>query len=262
MEAATATAKKGEMDGPASKKQRIGEEKSHDLSKLPEELKNIDFSCPIRWGKCAPHPSNNDDDKSPAQIATTPLDAPPVFADASPALCCHVHALSGRVRACTIHMKAHKGQTSRPVPTPVFMPMGTKGCLKGLTMEELTTDPALSCPIVLANACHMALQPGTKLLKEFDGLHCYMGNEAGASKGLPFNLLTDSGGFQMVSLAKLSQVTEEGVTFENPFLSAQKGDHGNRQLKSNAATSAAESTTKCPQGSISGVTQQSMSFFF
>jgi queuine tRNA-ribosyltransferase catalytic subunit len=126
----------------------------------------------------------------------------------------------------------------------MFMPVGTKGCLKALTYDEWTTDPALSFPIVLANTYHLALQPGTDLLREFNGLHAFQGRGAGDGgdddvedeevldesgsdaetnqrpsheRRVPYNLLTDSGGFQMVSLAKLSVVTEQGVSFENPF---------------------------------------------
>jgi queuine tRNA-ribosyltransferase catalytic subunit len=226
-----------ENDSPVQKKQRV-KETVHDLSKLPDELKNVDFSRPVRWGKFAPYPNEHDSTIPAASVPTVPLDAPPVFSEASPALCHYVHAVSGRARACTIHLKPHKGQTARCVPTPIFMPVGTKGCLKSLTFEELTTDPALSCPIILANTYHMALQPGTDLLHEWEGLHPFMGNRT--SKKLNFNLLTDSGGFQMVSLVKLSQVTEEGVTFENPFLQNQKGKHGKRQSTNVNGTTATD----------------------
>lgn len=249
------------------------------LKNLPEELKGVDFTRHITWGKYAPYPKSanslEDDDDTTDTTSTVrdtalpiplvPLDQPPVFTPSSPALCHYVHAIRGRARACTIHLKPQPGQLGtelpgegtagpsqpgqelpRPVPTPMFMPVGTKGCLKALTVEELMTDPALNCPIILANTYHMALQPGTELLKDFQGLHSFMGQHGtNANEGvdtsknisdtpqvpkkspnkkrdMTFNLLTDSGGFQMVSLAKLSQVTEEGVTFENPFL---KGDH-------------------------------------
>ena len=156
---------RGAVSRPAQKKQRV-EEAVHDLSRLPDELKKTDFSRPIRWGKYAPYPHEDDSTIPASSIPTVSLETPPVFTELSPALCHHVHALSGRARACTIHLKPHKGQTARSVPTPIFMPVGTKGCLKSLTFEELTTDPALSCPIILANTYHMALQPGTELLDE------------------------------------------------------------------------------------------------
>ena len=235
---------------PANKRQRLDEkpiQPKDKLANLPEELQGVDFTRHITWKKYAPYPASSSPSspssslpKSDSNVAppipTTPVNTPPVFVKSSPALCHHVNAISGRARACTIHLKPQKGQTKalpRPVPTPIFMPVGTKGCLKALTVEELMTDPALSCPIILANTYHMALQPGTELVDEFDGLHCFMGQNKHSdttndNDGMTYNLLTDSGGFQMVSLAKLSQVTEEGVTFENPFL---KGDHCKRDLE-------------------------------
>ena len=190
----------------------------NDQNKLPPELVSVDFSKRIHWNKYAPYaPDEN-------KLSLVEPDTNPVFnRDDSPALCHHVNALSGRARACTIHLKPQKGQTTtRPIPTPMFMPVGTKGCLKGLTLEELTSDEALACPIILGNTYHLAIQPGTELIDEMDGLHTFQGVDKLLSRpenanNFSYNLLTDSGGFQMVSLVKLSQVTEEGVSFENPF---------------------------------------------
>lgn len=92
------------------------------------------------------------------------------------------------------------------VHTPVFMPVGTSGCMKGLTTAQLED---LDCHIILGNTYHLGLQPGKDLLDEVGGLHEFMGWKRG--------LLTDSGGFQMVSLLKLSEITEEGVSFVSPF---------------------------------------------
>ncbi len=92
------------------------------------------------------------------------------------------------------------------VDTPQFMPVGTSGCVKGITTQQLRD---LDCHIILGNTYHLALQPGMDLLNEMGGLHKFMGWDRG--------MLTDSGGFQMVSLLKLSQVTENGVTFISPF---------------------------------------------
>jgi queuine/archaeosine tRNA-ribosyltransferase len=203
---------------------------------LPPELESVDFSHRVSWGKHFPY--------SNEKIAFTPLDEPPVFTDQSPALCHYVHAISGRARACTIHLAHQPGQQSmpsRPVPTPIFMPVGTKGCLKALTFQELTQNPALQCPIILANTYHLAIQPGTELIDEMGGLHAFQGlsnipetitdtkkaTEEKVQTNLeattfPYNLLTDSGGFQMVSLVKLSAVSEDGVSFENPY----KQEHG------------------------------------
>lgn len=177
-------------------RQEGGEEEAQpDLTvlSLPEELQNVDFSTRISWRQ---------------DFVLTKPGTPPQFTPESPALCHHVNAVCGRARACTIHLP------HGPVETPVFMPVGTKGTLKGLTYEEVYDDPALQNQIILANTYHMELQPTTALLKEMGGLHKFMNWKS--------NLLTDSGGFQMVSLLKLAEITEEGVTFESPFDPGQR----------------------------------------
>lgn len=88
---------------------------------------------------------------------------------------------------------------------PVFMPVGTQGTMKGVTSEQLRD---CGCRIMLGNTYHLGLRPGMELMKSLGGLHRFA-NWSGA-------LLTDSGGFQMVSLAKLSEVSEEGVLFQSP----------------------------------------------
>ncbi|CAE7609179.1 QTRT1, partial [Symbiodinium microadriaticum] len=93
------------------------------------------------------------------------------------------------------------------VRTPVFMPVGTKGTIKALSTEQLLDD-AMAPEIILGNTYHLALQPGTELLAELGGLHNFMNWKN--------NLLTDSGGFQMVSLLDLAEITEEGVKFKSP----------------------------------------------
>lgn len=92
------------------------------------------------------------------------------------------------------------------VRTPQFMPVGTSGCMKGLTTEQLE---ALDCQIILGNTYHLALQPGIELLDEVGGLHNFMKWDRA--------MLTDSGGFQMVSLLKFSEISEDGVEFISPF---------------------------------------------
>jgi queuine tRNA-ribosyltransferase len=198
----------------ASRKRSRSEESKmsalYDPNMLPPELAAIDFTSRIAWDKFQPY--------SDTKVLVVPLDEPPTFTDNSPALCHHIHAVSGRARACTIHLRPQPGQQQKPtpLPTPIFMPVGTKGCLKGLSMQELTSDPALACPIILANTYHMAIQPGTELVEEMGGLHSFKGLDK-VDNEYSYNLLTDSGGFQMVSLVKLSNITEEGVSFENPF---------------------------------------------
>jgi queuine tRNA-ribosyltransferase len=92
------------------------------------------------------------------------------------------------------------------VPTPTFMPDGTRGVVKSLTPEQVKSA---GIDIVLANTYHLHLQPGEKVIKKLGGLH-----EFGKWKG---PILTDSGGFQVFSLAKLRKITEEGVTFKHPI---------------------------------------------
>ncbi|MCU0604270.1 MAG: tRNA-guanine transglycosylase, partial [Desulfobacterales bacterium] len=79
-----------------------------------------------------------------------------------------------------------------PVETPVFMPVGTLGSVKSVTPEELT---ACGAQIILGNTYHLYLRPGREVLGRFKGLHRFM--------HWPHAILTDSGGFQVFSLAKL-----------------------------------------------------------
>jgi queuine tRNA-ribosyltransferase len=90
------------------------------------------------------------------------------------------------------------------VPTPAFMPVGTQATVKGLTPAELA---GLGAGIVLANAYHLHLRPGAEVVRRLGGLHAFMGWEG--------PILTDSGGFQVFSLAKLAAIDEDGVTFRS-----------------------------------------------
>jgi hypothetical protein len=118
-----------------------------------------------------------------------------------PAMTQELHATWGRARATTL-MLPHG-----PLYTPVFMPVGTQGTVKGMTSEQLTDRPH-DFKIILGNTYHLALRPTTELLEELGGLHKFM--------NWPRNILTDSGGFQMVSLLELAKIEEEGVTFRSP----------------------------------------------
>ncbi|MFP3869766.1 MAG: tRNA guanosine(34) transglycosylase Tgt [Syntrophobacteria bacterium] len=90
------------------------------------------------------------------------------------------------------------------VQTPVFMPVGTRGTVKGLTPEELNS---LGVEIVLANTYHLWLRPGPDLVKAAGGLHRFMHWEG--------PLLTDSGGYQVFSLAPTREITEDGAGFQS-----------------------------------------------
>lgn len=90
------------------------------------------------------------------------------------------------------------------VETPVFMPVGTQGTVKTLSQQDLRD---LEARIILGNAYHLYLRPGLELMAEAGGLHRFMNWERA--------LLTDSGGFQVHSLADLNKITEEGVVFQS-----------------------------------------------
>lgn len=92
------------------------------------------------------------------------------------------------------------------VETPIFMPVGTKGSVKSLLPEQLED---INCQIILGNTYHLGLRPGIELLEKAKGLHNFMGWNRG--------LLTDSGGFQMVSLLDMAEIDEQGVNFQSPY---------------------------------------------
>lgn len=103
------------------------------------------------------------------------------------------HARRGR-------LKLHHGE----VETPIFMPVGTVGCVKSLTPEDLE---ALGAQIILGNTYHLYLRPGMEVMAHFGGLHRFMGwNKP---------ILTDSGGFQIFSLGNLNKLSEDGAHFQS-----------------------------------------------
>lgn len=117
----------------------------------------------------------------------------------SPALSFRVVAQCGRARSSRMtlpHYECH---------TPMFMPVGTQGSVKGLTSQQLKD---LDCHIVLGNTYHLENRPGSGLVRDMGGLHEFI--------SWPRGMLTDSGGFQMVSLLHLADINEEGVTFQSP----------------------------------------------
>jgi queuine tRNA-ribosyltransferase len=91
-----------------------------------------------------------------------------------------------------------------PIETPVFMPVGTLGSVKSITPEELT---ACGAQIILGNTYHLYLRPGREVISRFHGLHRFMGWRG--------PILTDSGGFQVFSLARLARISAEGVLFQS-----------------------------------------------
>ncbi|BCS30388.1 tRNA-ribosyltransferase family protein [Aspergillus puulaauensis] len=111
----------------------------------------------------------------------------------------HRKCSTTKARASTLHLPHGS------VPLPIFMPVATQASLKGLTYDQLKQT---GCMLCLNNTYHLGLKPGQAVLDEVGGAHKLQGWDR--------NILTDSGGFQMVSLLKLANVTEEGVRFLSP----------------------------------------------
>jgi len=102
---------------------------------------------------------------------------------------------------------ARRGVITTPhglVQTPTFMPVGTRGSVKGVEVDQLV---ATGAEIVLGNTYHLMLRPGEEIVRDLGGLHRFT--------GWPKVMLTDSGGFQLFSLAKLRKITESGAVFRS-----------------------------------------------
>jgi queuine tRNA-ribosyltransferase len=128
---------------------------------------------------------------------------------------------------------ARLGRLTTPhgvIDTPAFMPVGTAGTVKGLTQQALGE---LGVQILLGNTYHLYLRPGHERIRALGGLHRFM--------SWPGAILTDSGGFQVFSLAELRKVTEEGVVFRSHldgsehFLSPEKSMEIQQALGSDIA---------------------------
>jgi queuine tRNA-ribosyltransferase len=105
--------------------------------------------------------------------------------------------------------QARRGQLTLAhgvVQTPIFMPCGTYGTVKGMMP---TTLAEIEVQILLGNTFHLMLRPGMEVMKQHGGLHGFMGWDK--------PILTDSGGFQVFSLGELRKITEEGVKFKSPI---------------------------------------------
>jgi queuine tRNA-ribosyltransferase len=105
----------------------------------------------------------------------------------------------GAARCGTIQLR--RGE----VRTPAFMPVGTYGSVKSVTPEEVAQSGA---DIILGNTFHLMLRPGTEIIRDHGGLHEFMHWDG--------PILTDSGGFQVFSLAEMRKISEEGVKFRSP----------------------------------------------
>ena len=109
----------------------------------------------------------------------------------------------------TQHGRARRGALTLPhgtLQTPAFMPVGTYGTVKAMTPPELREGGA---EMILGNTFHLWLRPGIKVIEAHGGLNQFMGWDG--------PILTDSGGFQVFSLAEMRKITEEGVRFASPI---------------------------------------------
>lgn len=124
------------------------------------------------------------------------------------------------------------------VQTPLFMNVGTAGAIKGAVSSMDLKD--LKCQIELSNTYHLHVRPGDKVVKDMGGLHKFMNWDR--------PILTDSGGFQVFSLAKLRKIKEEGVYF-NSHVDGRKifmGPEQSMQIQSNLGSTIAMAFDECP----------------
>jgi queuine tRNA-ribosyltransferase len=135
----------------------------------------------------------------------------------------------------------HFHTTHGTVHTPAFMPVGTQGTVKGVTPKQLVE---IGPQMILGNTYHLGLRPGDELVRRLGGLHTFMDWQG--------PILTDSGGFQVFSLAGLRRITEEGVTFQDHidgsshFLSPERSMEIQRNLGSDVVMALDE----CPPGHL------------
>jgi queuine tRNA-ribosyltransferase len=118
----------------------------------------------------------------------------------APALRFEIEAQDGEARAGVLTTRRGR------IETPVFMPIGTAGTVKGIRFEELESQD-LDARIILGNTYHLWLRPGVEVIKAAGGLHQFIGWDRA--------LLTDSGGFQVWSLGALRKISEEGTEFRS-----------------------------------------------
>jgi len=158
-----------------------------------------------------------------------------------------------KVVATEDHARAGILTTRRgEIETPVFMPVGTAGTVKGIRFESLEA-PDLNARIILGNTYHLWLRPGIEVIKACGGLHNFIGWERA--------MLTDSGGFQVWSLAEIRKVTEAGTEFRSHIDGALCFLSPEISMEVQAALGAeiAMAFDECPPGQIEPeVARQSM----
>lgn len=152
-------------------------------------------------------------------------------------------ATLGHARAGVLH-------TPRgAIETPIFMPVGTAGTVKAMTAAELTAPP-LDAPIILGNTYHLYLRPGLEVMSHAGGLHRFA--------GWTRPILTDSGGFQVFSLAALGKIDEDGVTFRSHIDGSKHRLDPERsmQIQGVLGSDIAMCFDQCPPGDADAAMQQ------
>lgn len=147
-----------------------------------------------------------------------------------------VHQRDGLARRATLELN------HGCVETPVFMPVGTYGSVKAVSPRDLHD---INAQIILGNTFHLWLRPGLEVVQSFGGLHQFIGWDK--------PILTDSGGFQVFSLAQMRQLTEQGCTFKSPlngdklFLSPEVS----MQIQTILNSDIVMQLDECPAGDVS-----------
>src|SRR6476646_6348941 len=123
------------------------------------------------------------------------------------------------------------------IETPAFMPIGTQGSVKAVSPRELRE---LQAQIVLGNTYHLFVRPGMDVLRHFGGLHRFMNWDG--------PILTDSGGYQIFSLAKIRKITEEGADFQNHVDGAPAfiSPEGAMEIQASLGSDIAMALDECP----------------
>ncbi|MBR6406721.1 MAG: tRNA guanosine(34) transglycosylase Tgt [Lachnospiraceae bacterium] len=142
------------------------------------------------------------------------------------------------LKTCGRAKRAHMETVHGPIETPVFMNVATVGAIKGaVSTEDLE---GLGTQVALANTYHLHVRPGDRLIHDLGGLHAFM------SWKKP--VLTDSGGFQVFSLAGIRKIKEEGVTFQSHIDGRRifMGPEESMQIQSNLGSTIAMAFDECP----------------
>ena len=149
--------------------------------------------------------------------------------------------MSNHMKILKTEGKARRGVFETPhgtVQTPAFMNVATSAAIKGgISAHDLKND--LNCQVMLCNTYHLHVRPGDELVKKMGGLHKFTGWEG--------PILTDSGGFQVFSLATLRKIKEEGVTFRS-HVDGKKifmGPEESMQIQSNLGSTIAMAFDEC-----------------